>query len=285
MAKYYQPSNMEELANVLWKLGACDDYEIVAGGTDVMVRRRETHHLPKATVSLSHMPELREISCDGETLFIGAMATHQAIADNPEVQKYARALAMACGQVGSQQIRNRGTIGGNIVTGSPAGDTIPCLYLLDAHVMVLRASGTGEVVPIDDFMHGIGKLYHGDVMLGVTLIADPSIDSAYVKLARRDAVSIAEISMAARWDEAGNRKAYLGAIYLKPIELIAWAETSGSPLDSEAIEKACGEAEAIIRGIRAKRSRAPRLRITEAEQKYKERAVRGVIYDMADLAR
>lgn len=285
MPKFYQPTNMEELAQVQWKLGACSDYEIIAGGTDVMVRRRETHHLPKATVSLSHMAELREISCDGETVFIGAMATHQEIADNPDVQRYARALAMACGQVGSQQIRNRGTIGGNIVTGSPAGDTIPCLYLLNAHVMVLRASGTGEVVPIDDFMHGIGKLYHGDVLLGVTMIAEPGVDSAYVKLARRESVSIAEISMAASWDAEGNRRAYLGAIYLKPIELLAWAETSGTPIEEIDIEYICGEAEAIIQNIREKRSRVPRLRLTEAEQLYKERAVRGVIYDMAEIAR
>lgn len=285
MTKFYQPTNMEELAEIQWKLGACSDYEIVAGGTDVMVKRRETHHQPKAIVSLSHLPDLRVISCDGETLFIGAMATHQDIADNPDVQRYARALAMACGQVGSQQIRNRGTIGGNIVTGSPAGDTIPCLYLLGAHVMVLRASGNGEVVPIDDFMHGIDRLYHGDVLLGVTMIVNPDVDSAYVKLARRDMVSIAEVSMAASWDAEGNRKAYLGAIYQKPIELLAWAETSGTPLADADVEYICGEAEAIIQRVREKRSRAPRLRLTEAERLYKERAVRGVIYDMMEIAK
>lgn len=286
MLKYYQPTTLEELSEVQWKMGACSDYLVVAGGTDVMVKKRETHHQPKAIIDLSHLSDLRPIACDGEVLFIGAMATHSEIAASPDVNRYFKALAMACGQVGSQQIRNRGTIGGNIVTGSPAGDTIPCLYLFDAHMMVLRASGTPEIVPIAAFAEGIDKLYHGDILIGVELLINKGIESTYIKLARREAVSIAELSMAARWTKDGGTilqpKAYLGAAGRFPMEVAAFGELDGCKIDDIDPEYIAGEAEAMIAHVRENRKRPPRLRLTEAEKLYKERAVKGVIYDVIE---
>jgi CO/xanthine dehydrogenase FAD-binding subunit len=139
------------LAEALEQRAASPGALPIAGGTDVMVEMNAGHLRPETVIDVSRLPELGTWSLDGEVLTLGAGVTYARILrELPEM----RALAQASRSVGSPQIRNRGTVGGNLGTGSPAGDSLPVLAVHDAEILV-RSAGRGErAVPWRDFLVG-----------------------------------------------------------------------------------------------------------------------------------
>jgi CO/xanthine dehydrogenase FAD-binding subunit len=115
----------------------------------------------KIVIDISGVPELRgiELTADKQ-IRIGACVTHQEVADHPLIQRRARLLGLACGSIGSLQIRNRGTIGGNLGNASPAGDSIPALTCLDARVE-LGGRDRARSVPVLELFEGPGQLRTG----------------------------------------------------------------------------------------------------------------------------
>ena len=101
-------------------------------------------------------------------IFIGSGATHGRIAGSELIKRYARGLALSCAKVGSPQIRNLGTIGGNCGNASPAGDSIPALYTLEAKTLLQSPQGEKREVPIEEFFTGPGQtvLKPGELILG-----------------------------------------------------------------------------------------------------------------------
>lgn len=125
----------------------------LAGATDLFVELNFGILKPRRFVDILGLDALREIGLRGDTLVIGALATFSALIRSPLVQARLPMLVEAGRLVGGVQIQNRGTLGGNIANGSPAGDSLPVLAAVDA-VLVLRSSTAERRVPITEFYTG-----------------------------------------------------------------------------------------------------------------------------------
>jgi CO/xanthine dehydrogenase FAD-binding subunit len=182
---------------------------VVAGGTDAMVAINEGH-LPVATgggpadvVSIDRVAELRTWTHDPSagTVTIGAAVTYTELLADP-LRSWLPALAEAARTVGSPQIRNAGTLGGNLGTCSPAGDALPVLSALDA-VVHLRSSAGERQLSVHDFMVGVKRtaLAPGELITAVTL---PLLDGwqGYAKVGVRNAMVIATASACLAVDQA-----------------------------------------------------------------------------------
>ena len=174
----------------------------VAGGTDFMVQIREKAEKwadLRYAVDLTHIPELDGIYKDGELIRIGALTSHAHIADNAMLQKEAAFLCRACASVGSPQIRNRGSIGGNVANASPAADPISVLVALDAEITVVSSRGerTAPIASIycGPYMTNLGK---DEIITEIRFHALPAgTRTAFVKLGRRKALAISRMNVAA----------------------------------------------------------------------------------------
>lgn len=202
----YTPSTLDEAAVII---GEHDpDLTVIAGGTDLMVALRQGAAKPAALLDITRLDEAHSIRSASGVLDIGAAETFTAIASSEHVRRAAPALAQAAATVGSEQIRNRGTIGGNIVTNSPAGDSLPPLMALDASCVVAGPSGLREV-PIARFLVGYRKtdLAQGEILLRLRIpVAQPGTHQSFQKIGPRRAVACSKVSLAswARLDDGGR---------------------------------------------------------------------------------
>ncbi|MFO7597240.1 MAG: FAD binding domain-containing protein, partial [Desulfocurvibacter africanus] len=152
MSRVLLPASLDELWTMLGDEPGC---AVFAGGTDLLVRKRAGIAQGDPLVCLERIPELSEIHESDGLLRIGAGITHTVCSASPDVTKHAPVLALALRRIGSPQVRNMGTIGGNICTASPAGDSLPALHILKAEV-VLRSRESERALPIADFIRGPG---------------------------------------------------------------------------------------------------------------------------------
>ncbi|MBV8354198.1 MAG: xanthine dehydrogenase family protein subunit M, partial [Candidatus Eremiobacteraeota bacterium] len=135
---------------------------LVAGGTDLVVEQQRGVKPADHLIDLTALDELRYIRIEGDTVALGGLATHNDVLASPELQRLALPLAQACIEVGAPQIRTRATIAGNLVTASPANDTITPLIALDAEVVLAHLDGAESegvriverVVRLSDFYTG-----------------------------------------------------------------------------------------------------------------------------------
>lgn len=171
---------------------------VLAGGTDILVRLRKTGDKPPALFCLERLTALQNIAVCGEELVIGAGVTIEQLVASAIVKKTFPALWQAASVLGSPPVRHGATVGGNICTASPAGDTLPPLYVFGAEVMI----GNGEDqrrMGIADFIAGPGctALGPGEFVAGVALPLPASEEfSVYYKVGRRQALAIAVVSLA-----------------------------------------------------------------------------------------
>jgi CO/xanthine dehydrogenase FAD-binding subunit len=146
---YYEPKTVEEAINILSMCGT--NAKVLAGGTDLLVSMKRKEISPQYVVYIKSIPELDFIEYSPEAgLKIGAVATHAAIADLPIIRGKFDFLATACNKIGTPQVRNMGTIGGNICQGGPSQDTIPSLLVLDAKLKLVGPNGE-RLIPIEEF--------------------------------------------------------------------------------------------------------------------------------------
>ncbi len=179
--------------NELWDILEEKDAKIIAGGTDLMVRIRAKVEKPSCIVDITEIPELHEFSYEEGLFSIGATLTHGELLE----KKVPGLLHDAISTIGSPQIRNMGTIGGNICNASPAGDGILPLYVYDADVVLLSREGERRL-PIRDFIKGPGKtdLRKGEVLYKIE-IEDKHPDYIHIfkKVGKRVAMTISVVSM------------------------------------------------------------------------------------------
>lgn len=182
---------------------------ILAGGTDLMVAANLEGLRPQAVIGVRRVEELKP--WDGP--FIGAGVTYTRMERGP-----LPALAEAARTVGSPQIRNAGTLGGNLGTASPAGDTLPILGALDADI-VLRSSAGDRTLRWDEFLVGPKQtaLRPGEIILGVRLPDTVPDRQAFAKIGFRNAMVIAVASCAVFRDEDGTTTVCLGAVGPTPV--------------------------------------------------------------------
>jgi CO/xanthine dehydrogenase FAD-binding subunit len=219
--------NPTTLADALAALQADPDAHLLAGGTDFMVEVNFGHRKPASVVALRKVAELRQWSHDQQarTVTIGAGVTYTEMMQDP-LASLLPALAEAARTVGSPQIRNAGTLGGNLGTCSPAGDGLPVLSALDAVVTVAGAHGTRDV-SVHDFIVGVKRnaLQPGELVASTTV---PVLDGwqGYAKVGVRNAMVIAIASACLATDRPGrNVRVALGAVgpvIIRAREAEAW---------------------------------------------------------------
>lgn len=223
------PATMGELWDILEdQPGAV----LFGGGTDVFVKVRAGTIRPECLICLEKLEELRGIRDEGESILIGACTTHTELLFNAVILTTIPVLAKAVHVLGSPPIRNMATLGGNICTASPAGDTLPPLYALDAEI-ALRSRQGKRRLPIDRFILGPGKtaLGKGEIVeaIVITKPANTAINH-FEKVGQRKAMSISIASLAAVVQTGP-------AAMIERISL-AWGSVGPTVVRSKAIEGA-----------------------------------------------
>lgn len=167
--EYFEPNTVKEAIDILSMYGK--KAKVFAGGTDLLVEMKRGKIAPQYVVYIKSIPGLDYIKYSQEEgLRIGALATHAAIADSPIIRDRFELLSTACKKVGTPQVRNVGTIGGNICQGGPSQDTIPSLLVLNATLKLAGPHGE-RVIPIDEFFIGPFKT----VLNGTELLTEIQI--------------------------------------------------------------------------------------------------------------
>lgn len=155
MARLLRPFQYCEPQTVKEALGIMSEYgpkaTVLAGGTDLLMSMKKRQVSPEYLIYIKDIPDLNDINYSQEAgLKIGALATHSAVADSPIIKAMFDLLATACNKVGTPQVRNMGTIGGNICKAGPSQDTLPVLLVLDARLRLMSLSGE-RLVPAERF--------------------------------------------------------------------------------------------------------------------------------------
>lgn len=190
------------LAEALEIKAAHPDAVPIAGGTDLMVELNFDRRRPPAVLDLNRVADLKTWRRENGTCFLGAGVTYSRIVR--ELSAF-RPLVEACRTVGSPQIRNRGTVGGNLGTASPAGDALPVLAAYDAEVMLVKAGGAPRALPWHQFMVGPKKtaIAPDELILGARwkVVRGPG---SFSKVGTRNAMVIAIASLCLVVDEDGR---------------------------------------------------------------------------------
>lgn len=172
--------------------------KVLAGGTDLMVTLNARVEIHPAYLNIWPLQELRGITEAGDAIRIGALTTYTQIIRSPLVQQHARILVEAAKSVGAAQIQNRGTLGGNVVNASPAGDTLPVLAVLEAELEIGSARGVRKI-PFNQFYTGYRKtvLAADELLLAIHLPKSRANDWQYFrKVGTRQAQAISKVVMA-----------------------------------------------------------------------------------------
>ena len=218
MIKSYIPKNIDELFNYLTEM--TQNSKVVAGSTDLGIRLQKGIVNPDALLYMGFIKETRDIVEYDKYVEIGAYVTHTELEKSPIICKYFTAISDAAKDVGSLQIRNNGTIGGNIANASPAGDLLPVLFMLDATVVVATKNKELKDIKISEFILGPGKtvLEPGEAIVKFRINKIDAFISAFIKLGSRKKLTISRIGCTIGIT-FNDIKMYIGAISLTPVQL------------------------------------------------------------------
>ncbi len=189
--EFARPRTVDEALNIM----SSGDYTPIAGGTDVIPQLRRGE--PKKLIDVASIG-LDFIKINGDSIEVGAAVTHNSLATNSIIINNLPLLSIAASMVGSQQIRNRGTIGGNIVNASPCADTAPALLIYDAE-LILISKGAKRSVKLADFitMPYMTVIQPNELLHSITCKTKPDKNGiSYIKLGRRQAVNISRMTLA-----------------------------------------------------------------------------------------
>ncbi len=220
---HLEPETIDEACSLLSKYKG--KAKVIAGGTDLLISMKKRQISPQYVVNIKSIPDLDYIRYNQESgLKIGALATHQSIASSPIIKDKFGLLAIACNKIGTPQVRNMGTVGGNICMAAPSADTAPPLIALGARVKLVSSRGE-RIVALEEFLTGPGDtVLEADETL--TEIQVPSLaphaGGVYLRLSQRSTVDIAAVGVAASItlgeDEiCSDAKIVLGAVAPTPI--------------------------------------------------------------------
>jgi len=171
---------------------------IIAGGTDLIVELHQGKKIKERIIDISSLEELKDIREENGYVVIGAGCTHSEIEKSKIVKEKLPILAKGCSIVGSTTIRNRGTIGGNVVNSSTCADTVPPLLILDGKVKLQSFQGE-RVIDLKDFFYNKGKVNLRNDEIVIEFLVKP-MESDYkwslVKVGRRKSLSISRLTLA-----------------------------------------------------------------------------------------
>lgn len=272
--EYYRPQTLKEALGLQKRFGS--QGFLLAGGTDLVLALKKGAAAPSAIIDITRIKELQAIEMKDGELHIGGAVVLAAISSSALVKRYAPALSCAALEIGSPQIRNLGTIGGNIATASPAGDTLPPLAAHRADVLLVNEEGEKRLT-VEGYLKEKKAVSELPALIKEIVIPAGAggVEGTFVKLGRRNALAIARISAAvvlSRSPEDIVRRAsvILGAVAPWPLRVDeAESAMEGSSLSEDACVKVVECAvQAVNKSIPGR-----------ASLPYKIRAVRGVVYE------
>lgn len=281
--EYMLPNTIGEACSLIsrYRTGA----RIMAGGTDILVRMKQRSIAPQYVIDLKGIPGLDFIDFDEQDgLRIGALTTLKSIEGSPVVRERFGILAYAAHSVGSVQIRNKGTVGGNICNASPSADMAPALIGLGARLKIVGIDNE-RVINVEDFFKGPGESVLGDGEV-VTEVRVPNMDAytgaVYLKHSLRKAMDLAIVGVAAvirlspDKRKCEDARIVLGAVAPVPMRARrAEGILVGKKVDDNLVERAAQEAFSECSPISDLRGSAEYRR--EMVKVFTRRAIRGAL--------
>jgi CO/xanthine dehydrogenase FAD-binding subunit len=235
----------------------------LAGGTDLMVQiTGELGEPPARIIDLWRLGELRGIAVHGDAVDLGALTTYTEIRRSPVCREHLPALVEAAATIGAAQIQNRGTIGGNVMNASPAGDTLPVLLALDAVLVVGGSAGEREVAAADFWPSYRQTAARPDeLLLRIRIPFGANREQRFRKVGTRRAQAISKVVAAAAWrgsDTWEDVRIALGSVAATPIRVReAEAALEGQSRTLASVDAAVDALGAAIHPIDDVRSTAP----------------------------
>ncbi len=251
---YYTPTSIDEALRLLAEHGS--EARVIAGGTDLLVELERGIRSPRVLIDISRVQGLDRIKLDGDVLHVGPLVSHNQLVGSREVRERAFPLAQAAWSVGAPAIRNRGTLGGNLVTASPANDTITPLWAMGGAV-TLRSVRGERTLPFPEFYQGVRRIDMApdEMVVEVTVPAlAPDERGIFLKLGLRRALAISVVNVAVILAFGGKvvtkARIALGSVAPTIIRVPEAEETLvGRPLASVRIERAAEMAAAAAAPI------------------------------------
>lgn len=215
---YFQPQSLEEALELKKKIPGS---RFIAGGTDLMVQIRSKELKPMALISLRSIPDLSSIEING-SIRIGAMTTVTDLLYNPDLEHQAKLLVDAARRLGSPQIRNVATIGGNLCNCSPCADLALPLLVLEAKARIESVSGTQDI-PLQKFFEGPGKSCLSSDQILTDIFIEPvssNTKSVFLKKGRvKMDLAVASVALLLEMEGETCRKARVAAGSVAPVPL------------------------------------------------------------------
>ena len=257
--EYVSPQSVQEACALLVQYG--DSARVLAGGSDLLVKMKDGLMKPAYLISLKNLDGLKAIRYQiGTGVIIGARATHNEVMNNSILQGKYRSVCEAAHSMAADQIRNIGTVGGNLVNAVPSADMPPILIALDAQARIVGTSRE-RTIPLEDFFFGPGKtvLENGEILAEIIIPDQPTTGSNYIKfgLRRAGALAVAGVASSVTVSDGACRdvRIVLGAVAPTPMrarqaENILRGKKISQELIDEAGKIAAAEAKPIndIRG-------------------------------------
>ena len=220
---FYQPATLEEASRLLKDNGAGGHF--LAGGTDLVIAMKEKGLLPKYIVDLKRVPGLSGIRENNDgTISIGALTTMYTVETSPVITKKYPFLAQSAAEVGSIQIRNRATVGGNMANATPSADVAPSLIALNATARIASADAE-RTVALEEFFRGPGQnvMMADEILTDITIPkTNPQLVGEYIKFSPRDMMDLAYVGVAVTYvlgndNRCDGVRIVLGAVAPTPI--------------------------------------------------------------------
>jgi aerobic carbon-monoxide dehydrogenase medium subunit len=261
--EFYQPTTLAEASRLLKNNGPGGRF--LAGGTDLVIAMKEKGLLPKYIVDLKRVPGLSGIRENNDgTISIGALTTMYAVETSPVIMRKYPFLAQSAAEVGSIQIRNRATIGGNMANATPSADVAPSLIALNAAAKIASAAAE-RTLPMEDFFRGPGQnaMSAEEILTEITIPkTSAELVGEYIKFSPRDMMDLAYAGVAVAYNLGSDKKCtgvriVLGAVAPTPIRAKnAEALLEGKILTEELATRAGDEAAHVSKPISDVRSSA-----------------------------
>jgi carbon-monoxide dehydrogenase medium subunit len=246
---FHSPRSLPEAFAFLSRYG--DQARVLAGGTDLVPKLLKGSLRLEAVVSLRHVAELRNLGFDPEHgLSIGAGVRHAEVMEHPDVRGRYPALAHALSQLATVQVRNMGTIAGNLCNASPCADSAPILLARDARLEIGSAGGS-RALPLSQFFLGPGRtaLLPGELVTSVRVAPPPASSGfAFRSISGRSRVDMSAASVAAMVRLEGGRiaeaRVFLGAVGPTALRAVEAEEILRGQVPGDALLERAGEAAA-----------------------------------------
>ena len=194
---YHTPATVDEVMRLLAQYKT--DARLIAGGTDILIELERKIRSPRVLIDITRIPGLDQIRLEGDTFHLGPLVTHNQVVGSQMLIERAYPLARACWEVGAPQIRNRGTIAGNLITASPANDTITPLWALGASVTLESLRGGRRTLPFEQFFLGVRRtaMEPDEMLIDISFPALAATGrGTFIKLALRRTQAISVVNTA-----------------------------------------------------------------------------------------